>query len=66
MTFALTGIVGRIYFLSVRGFLNVFLALIIPGLGFGPLTVMRTDFVLTGSYTRRVLMASLIPLFSGQ
>jgi 1,4-dihydroxy-2-naphthoate octaprenyltransferase len=39
------------------------LCLIAPGLGFGPLMVMGTAFVLTGQYTRIALVASLIPFF---
>lgn len=37
--------------------------LIAPGLGFGPLMVMGTDFVLTGSYSWTAFAASLIPFF---
>lgn len=40
-----------------------FLCLIAPGLGFGPLMVMGTDFVLTGSYSWTALLASLVPFF---
>jgi 1,4-dihydroxy-2-naphthoate octaprenyltransferase len=40
-----------------------FLCLIAPGLGFGPLMVMGTDFVLTGSYAWSALVASLVPFF---
>ena len=39
------------------------LCLIAPGLGFGPLMVIGTDFVLTGRYSWTALMASLIPFF---
>ena len=39
------------------------LCLIAPGLGFGPLMVMGTDFVLTGSYSLTAFLASLIPFF---
>jgi len=34
-----------------------------PGLGFGPLMVMGTAFVLTGHYTASAAWASLVPLF---
>jgi 1,4-dihydroxy-2-naphthoate polyprenyltransferase len=40
-----------------------FLCLIAPGLGFGPLMVMGTDFVLTGRYSWAALVASLVPFF---
>jgi len=37
--------------------------LIMPGLGFGPLMVMGTDFVLTGQYSWTAFIASLVPFF---
>jgi 1,4-dihydroxy-2-naphthoate octaprenyltransferase len=40
-----------------------FLCLITPGLGFGPLMVIGTNFVLTGSYSWTALIASLVPFF---
>lgn len=40
-----------------------FLCLIAPGLGFGPLMVVGTSFVLTGRYTATAIIASLIPFF---
>jgi len=39
------------------------LCLISPGLGFGPLMVMGTDFVLTGRYSWTAFAASLVPFF---
>jgi 1,4-dihydroxy-2-naphthoate octaprenyltransferase len=42
---------------------NAFLCLIAPGLGFGPLMVMGTDFVLTGTYSKTAFIASLVPFF---
>jgi len=39
------------------------LSLIAPGLGFGPLMVMGTDFVLTGGYSWTAFVSSLIPFF---
>ncbi len=42
---------------------NPFLCLIAPGLGFGPLMVMGTHFVLTGSYSWQAFVISLIPFF---
>ena len=40
-----------------------FLCLIAPGLGFGPMMTMGTDFALTGSYTWTAFIASLVPFF---
>lgn len=42
---------------------RIFSCLIAPGLGFGPLMVMGTDFVLTGEYSRTAFVASLLPFF---
>jgi 1,4-dihydroxy-2-naphthoate octaprenyltransferase len=42
---------------------NWFLCLIAPGLGFGILWVMGTDFVLTGTYSWEAFAASLVPFF---
>lgn len=42
---------------------NPFLCLIAPGLGFGPLMVMGTHFVLTGEYSWTAFVASLVPFF---
>ena len=42
---------------------NPLLCLIAPGLGFGPLMVMGTSFVLTGEYTWTAFVASLVPFF---
>jgi 1,4-dihydroxy-2-naphthoate octaprenyltransferase len=39
------------------------LCLIAPGLGFGPLMVMGTNYSLTGSYSWTALLASLVPFF---
>jgi 1,4-dihydroxy-2-naphthoate octaprenyltransferase len=39
------------------------LCLIAPGLGFGTLMVMGTDFALTGSYTWTAFVASCVPFF---
>jgi 1,4-dihydroxy-2-naphthoate octaprenyltransferase len=39
------------------------ICLIAPGLGFGPLMVMGTDFVLSGSYSWTAFIASLVPFF---
>ncbi len=40
-----------------------FICLIAPGLAFGPLMVLGTHFVLTGSYSWTALLASLVPGF---
>ncbi len=42
---------------------NPYLCLIAPGLGFGPMMVMGTHFVLTGEYSWTAFAASLIPFF---
>jgi len=42
---------------------NPILCLIAPGLGFGPLMVMGTHFVLTGEYSWTAFIASLVPFF---
>lgn len=42
---------------------NPYLCLIAPGLGFGPLMVMGTHFVLTGEYSWTAFIASLVPFF---
>lgn len=42
---------------------NAFLCLVAPGLGFGPLMVMGTDYVLTGTYSWSGFVASLVPFF---
>lgn len=42
---------------------NWLLCLLAPGVGFGILMVMGTDFVLTGSYSLAAALASLIPTF---
>jgi len=40
-----------------------FMCLVAPGLGFGPLMVMGTDFALTGHYSCAAFAASLVPFF---
>ena len=42
---------------------NPILCLLAPGLGFGPLIVLSTNFALTGTYSLQALIASLIPFF---
>jgi 1,4-dihydroxy-2-naphthoate octaprenyltransferase len=43
--------------------LNRFLCLVAPGLGFGPVMVMGTNYVLTGGYSITAFLASLVPFF---
>jgi len=59
------GILGLLVVLVYTPWLtrNPLLCLIAPGLGFGPLMVMGTDFVLTGQYTWTAFIASLVPFF---
>ncbi len=42
---------------------NPILCLISPGLGFGPLMVLGTQYALTGTYTLTALIVSLVPFF---
>ena len=42
---------------------NPWLCLIAPGMGFGPLMVIGTHFVLTGKYSWTAFIASLVPFF---
>lgn len=42
---------------------NSLLCLLAPGLGFGPLMILGTDFVLTGQYSQTACVAALIPFF---
>ncbi len=42
---------------------NPVLCLVAPGLGFGPLMVMGTGFVLAGKYSLTAFIASLVPFF---
>jgi 1,4-dihydroxy-2-naphthoate octaprenyltransferase len=59
------GIVGilLVFFYSPWVTKRPILCLIAPGLGFGPLMVMGTHFVLTGRYDGVALLASLVPGF---
>jgi 1,4-dihydroxy-2-naphthoate octaprenyltransferase len=63
--FALTALLGLIVVVSYTSWITgyPFLCLIAPGLGFGTLMVMGTDFVLTGSYSWTAFIASLVPFF---
>ncbi len=59
------GILGLlvVYFYTQWITKNWFLCLISPGLGFGILWVMGTDFVLTGTYSWQAFAAALVPFF---
>jgi 1,4-dihydroxy-2-naphthoate octaprenyltransferase len=59
------GLLGLIVIYTYTNWLtrSPLLCLIAPGLGFGTLMVMGTDFVLTGSYTWTAFVASLVPFF---
>jgi 1,4-dihydroxy-2-naphthoate octaprenyltransferase len=52
-----------IFFYTLWFTRHPWLCLIAPGLGFGLLMVMGTDFVLTGSYSLTAFIASLVPFF---
>jgi 1,4-dihydroxy-2-naphthoate octaprenyltransferase len=59
------GVLGLIIVVVYTDWLtrNPFLCLIAPGLGFGPLMVMGSDFVLSGAYSATAFVASLVPFF---
>jgi 1,4-dihydroxy-2-naphthoate octaprenyltransferase len=59
------GLLGVLIIIFYTGWINRnrFLVLIAPGLSFGPLMVVGTDFALTGSYSGVALLLSLIPFF---
>ena len=59
---------GMLGILIIVGYTNwitrrPFLCLIAPGLGFGPLMVMGTDYVISGSYSLIALIISFVPFF---
>lgn len=59
------GLLGLFIIYSYSTWINKhpLLCLITPGLAFGPLMVIGTHFVLTGTFSGSVLLASLIPFF---
>ena len=59
------GLAGIIIIVSYTQWLNrsALLCLIAPGLGFGPLMVVGTAFVLTGEYSHTAVLVSLVPFF---
>jgi 1,4-dihydroxy-2-naphthoate octaprenyltransferase len=61
----LLGLIGLLVIVAYTPWVthSPLLCLIAPGLGFGLLMVMGTDFVLTGEYTWTAFVASLVPTF---
>lgn len=59
------GLLGLIivYTYTTRITRSAFICLLAPGLGFGPVMVAGTHFVLTGAYSVTALVASLVPFF---
>lgn len=59
------GLIGLVIIYFYTGWITRFplLCLIAPGLGFGVLMVMGTDFVLSGGYSWTAFIASLVPFF---
>lgn len=59
------GIAGLLVVIAYTRWLtrSPILCLLAPGLGFGSLMVMGTDFALTGQYTWTALVASFVPVF---
>lgn len=59
------GLLGILIIIFYTGWINRnrYLVLIAPGLGFGPLMVVGTDYTLTGTYHSVAFLISLIPFF---
>jgi 1,4-dihydroxy-2-naphthoate polyprenyltransferase len=59
------GLLGFVIIISYTGWINrhPLVCLIAPGLGFGPLMVIGTHFVLTGEYAWLPALVSLVPFF---
>jgi 1,4-dihydroxy-2-naphthoate octaprenyltransferase len=59
------GLLGVIIIVFYTGWINRnrYLVLIAPGLSFGPLMVVGTDYALTGGYSGVAMLLSLIPFF---
>ncbi len=59
------GLLGVIIIVTYTGWINRnrYLVLIAPGLSFGPLMVVGTDYALTGTFSGIALLFSLIPFF---
>jgi 1,4-dihydroxy-2-naphthoate octaprenyltransferase len=59
------GILGLVLIYFYTGWITRYplLCLVAPGVGFGPLMVMGTDYALTGHYSWTAFIASLVPFF---
>ncbi|MBI9049880.1 MAG: prenyltransferase [Anaerolineaceae bacterium] len=59
------GILGLLIIFIYTSFLNKFpwLCIISPGLGFGPLMVMGSEYAISGQYTWTGFLISLVPFF---
>ncbi len=59
------GVIGILIIVAYTKWItrNPLLCLIAPGIGFGHLMVMGTDFVLTGMYSWTAFVASFVPFF---
>ncbi len=59
------GLLGVVIIVFYTGWINRnrYLVLIAPGLSFGPLMVVGTDYALTGTYSVMAMWLSLIPFF---
>jgi 1,4-dihydroxy-2-naphthoate octaprenyltransferase len=59
------GLLGLVIIISYTSWINrhPLICLIAPGLGFGPLMVIGTHFVLTGEYALLPAVVSLVPFF---
>jgi 1,4-dihydroxy-2-naphthoate octaprenyltransferase len=59
------GILGLVVIVTYTTWIthSALLCLIAPGLGFGTLMIMGTDFSLTGTYSWTAFIASLVPFF---
>jgi 1,4-dihydroxy-2-naphthoate octaprenyltransferase len=59
------GVLGVLFIFAYTPWVtrHPFLSLIVPGLGFGPIMVMGTHYVLAGEYSWAAFIASLVPFF---
>jgi 1,4-dihydroxy-2-naphthoate octaprenyltransferase len=59
------GVLGIVIIIAYTGWLtrNPYSCLVAPGIGFGPLMVIGTAFVLTGRYSMTAAIVSLVPFF---
>jgi 1,4-dihydroxy-2-naphthoate octaprenyltransferase len=65
LSLLLLGLLGLLLLLTYTPWMtrNPWLCLLAPGVGFGPLMVIGTHFVLTGEYSWTAFIASLVPFF---